>query len=454
MNCKISRCVLPLLAVALCFLLVSRLPVPAAPAFEAGEGVVDISPPVGTALGGYRYRDPANPRVSTGLATPPEARALVVRLDKTTAVILSFDMLNISFDMVRRVQAGVEKTTGIPAAHVHITATHSHTMPSIAFNRHWGDRNPAYEATVETALVQAVAKGVADLAPAKLRVGSAVVVGGNRNRTLKGEEKAGTPAEFTKASTDADRWLDTKLKLLAFERKDRPTVVWYNFSAHPTAFGGRTLAGAEWPGLVQKLMREERRLSPSFLQGHIGDVAPLKPDDTARAVANAIGQALDAAQPVAVNTLRVETQAVRLPFDLATFKARIAAKQPLADEGKLDAYEKDWYENFAARYDLTKTTLPITLGAIRLGPVGLLFHPAELYSYYGLAIQRDSPLPHTFVIGYADGYVGYVADPKAYTRSEYAAVMVPTILNYPPFTPTAGRELATAAVELLRRVAR
>ncbi|MEQ2007159.1 MAG: neutral/alkaline non-lysosomal ceramidase N-terminal domain-containing protein [Limisphaerales bacterium] len=433
---------------------VARLSGQAAPAFEAGEGVVDISPPVGTALGGYRYRDPAKPRVSTGLATPPEARALVLRRDKTTAVILSLDMLNISFDMVRRVQAGVEKTLGIPATHVHITATHSHTMPSIAFNRHWGDQNPAYEAAVEAALEQAVRKGIADLAATTLRVGSAVVVGGNRNRTLKGEEAAKTQAEFTNDSTDADRWLDTRLRLLAFERTGRPTLAWYNFSAHPTAMGGSTLAGAEWPGLVQKILREERKLSPSFLQGHIGDVAPLKPDATARAVADAIGQALDTAQPVAVDTLRIETQPFALPLDLAVFKARVAAKRPLAAEGRLDAYEKDWYENFAARYDLTKAHLPITLGAIRIGPVGLLFHPAELYSCYGLAIQRDSPLPHTFVIGYADGYVGYVADPKAYTRSEYAAVMVPTILNYPPFTPNAGREMAAAAAELLRRVAR
>lgn len=436
------------------FLFLGLASATAAPGFEAGEGVVDISPPVGTALGGYRYRDPAKPRVSTGLATPPEARALVLRHDKTTAVILSFDMLNISFAMVRRVQAGVEKTLGIPAAHVHLSATHSHTMPSIAFNRHWGDQNPAYEATVEAALAQAVAKGVADLAPATLRVGSAVVVGGNRNRTLKGEEKAKTEAEFTKDSTDADRWLDTKLKLLALERKDRPTLVWYNFSAHPTAFGGSTLAGAEWPGLVQKILRAERKLSPAFLQGHIGDVAPLKPDDTARAVANAIGLALDTAQPVAVDTLRVGTQALGLPLDLAAFQASIARRKPLAEAGKLDAYEKDWYANFAARYDLTKTTLPITLGAIRIGPVGLLFHPAELYSCYGLAIQRDSPLAHTFVVGYADGYIGYVADPKAYARSEYAAVMVPTILNYPPFTPEAGRALVVAAVELLGKLSR
>jgi neutral ceramidase len=104
-------------------------------------------------------------------------------------------------------------------------------------------------------------------------------------------------------------------------------------------------------------------------------------------------------------------------------------------------------------YDLKQTTLPITLSAVRIGDVVLLFHPAELYSYYGLAMQRDSHLKHIFVIGYADGYVGYVTDPKAYERSEYAASMVPTILNYPPFTATAGREMAHEAIKLRQRIA-
>jgi hypothetical protein len=97
--------------------------------------------------------------------------------------------------------------------------------------------------------------------------------------------------------------------------------------------------------------------------------------------------------------------------------------------------------------------LPITLSAIQLGPVGMVFHPSELYSYYGLAVSRDSPLPHTLVIGYTDGIIGYLADPKAYEAGEYAAVTVPKILDYPPFTPAAARRTAAAAGDLLRRIA-
>ncbi|MDI9443951.1 MAG: hypothetical protein QM844_07270 [Planctomycetota bacterium] len=34
---------------------------------------------------------------------------------------------------------------------------------------------------------------------------------------------------------------------------------------------------------------------------------------------------------------------------------------------------------------------------------------------------------------------------------EYAATTVPKILDYPPFTATAARQMTTAAIELLKR---
>jgi hypothetical protein len=89
---------------------------------------------------------------------------------------------------------------------------------------------------------------------------------------------------------------------------------------------------------------------------------------------------------------------------------------------------------------------------MQLGEVGFIFHPAELYSCYGLIMRRDSPLPTTLVVGYADDSIGYVADPKAYVDGEYSATVVPKILDLPPFVPTAGREMTAAATALLKKV--
>ena len=182
-------------------------------------------------------------------------------------------------------------------------------------------------------------------------------------------------------------------------------------------------------------------------------------EDTAPVVVRAIREALAAAVPVPVHDLRVVSEDFQLPLDLDLFRHQIARyrSDPASCTGGewVDAaFARDWHDTFAAKWDFKQSRLPTALTALRLGEVGLVFHGAELYSYYGLAIRRDSPLPHTLVVGYADGYVGYLPDPNAYRHGEYAAVVVPKILNFPPFTPTAARELAAESVRLLRKVAK
>jgi neutral ceramidase len=55
------------------------------------------------------------------------------------------------------------------------------------------------------------------------------------------------------------------------------------------------------------------------------------------------------------------------------------------------------------------------ISALRLGSLGLLFHPAELYSFYRLAIRRDSPFPNTVAVGYTDDMAGQRLMPIATT---------------------------------------
>ena len=417
-----------------------------------GEGVVDISPPLGTALGGFHYADPDRPRVTTSIHYPPEVRALNVRCGETSVVVISFDMLNVSFDMVQDVQARVGAALAVPPRNVRICATHAHSMPSIAFNRHWGDNNPAYEATVVAAMVTAAKLAHADAASARLFVGKARAEGASVNRTVR--EGARQDTQFTDESTEQDRWVDAAVHVLHFERANgKPNLLWYNFSAHPVTYGGSGAAGPGWPGLVQKLLRGQANISASYLQGHIGDINPVDREQTATLVTAAILAAVESATEVRVESLQVETQTVHLPFDLLTFRKNIEThRDQVAAQQQMSLFDEDWYDSFASQYDFRRTTLPITLAAIRLGDVAMLFHPAELYTVYGLEIQRDSPFRQTLVVGYADGYVGYVPDAKAYVRAEYAAAMVPRILNYPPFEPTVGRTLSSAAVDLLKRL--
>ena len=55
------------------------------------------------------------------------------------------------------------------------------------------------------------------------------------------------------------------------------------------------------------------------------------------------------------------------------------------------------------------------------------------------------------MVGYTDGLIGYLTDPNAYLKGEYAAMTVPRILDYPPFTQTSAAQLTEAVVLLLKQ---
>lgn len=430
-----------------------------APILEAGEGVVDVTPPLGLELAGF-HRAAGKERRANGIRQSAAARAIVLRLSGTQTAIVSLDMACIDRNMAHRVQTEVERQVGIPAAQVRVCATHSHSMPTLRYLRQWGAVPMAYRTEVEKKIVEAVGRAKADLAPAELYVGKSRAVGANHNRTTKTFK---TDEQLTKDSTDDERWLDTLLQVLHFRRAGgKRDLLWYHFSAHPVCFAD-DLAGPDWPGMIAENVRANEKLEPSYLQGHIGDVNPGDGDpwrgdaeETVKGVYPAFQRALANAAKVKVDKLRLATSEFRIPLDLDRFKNWLSEYQKDPSQCKsgtwVDAgFAADWFQG-AGKWDLMQTHLLAPLSAMQLGEVGLVFHPAELYSYYGLAIQRDSPLSTTLVVGYADDAIGYLPDPNAYTAGEYAAVVVPKILDLPPFTPTAAREMAAGAVKLLQRL--
>ena len=429
---------------------------------EAGEGVVDITPPLGIELAGF-HRAPGNERLITGIRQPTSTRALVLRCNAVETAIVSIEVPGVSRDFVKRVQARVAEQVQIPAEHVRICVTHTHSMPALCYYRQWGAIPPqAYVEHVEQSVVQAVELAKSDLTPAELYVGKAQVVGGNFNRT---SETWKTDELFTTESSDEERWLDTMLHALHFQRgADKQGLLWYHFSAHPVCYTDGN-AGPDWVGIVAEQTRSADGLAPAFLQGHCGDVNPGDgtpswlgvAEEVAEPIYNALHHALNTAERVDVSELKISNAEIEVPLNIELFKAQLA--QYTEDPGQctggewVDAgFAQDWFEG-AQNWDLQQTSRITPISAIQLGEVGLLFHPAELYSYYGLEIRHNAPFQHTLVVGYADDFIGYLTDPAAHATAEYAAIVVPKIVDLPPFTPDAARIFTDEVKAFLHRVA-
>ncbi|MEO8493825.1 MAG: neutral/alkaline non-lysosomal ceramidase N-terminal domain-containing protein [Planctomycetota bacterium] len=422
-----------------------------------GHAVVDTTPPLGIELAGF-HKPAGQERVITGIRQTTAARALVLRVKDQTVALVSLDIAGVSARFAQQVQQQVADQTGIPAGNVRVCATHTHSMPAFFFLRQWGAIPEAYQQETLGKVVAAVRQAHEDLAPAALYVGKSSVVGGNFNRTSQTWK---TDREFTPDSTDAQRWLDTALHVLRFERSSKPDVLWYHFACHPVCYGDGE-AGPDWVGLVANQVRERHGITPAYLQGHAGDVNPGdgklwigNAEPTAQAIAQGIELALDASTRVAVNELRLVTEkfAAPLNIDLLRQQLELYREHPekcVAGEWVDAGFAKSWYES-AKKWHFDQTTHATPASALRLGELGILFHSSELYSFYGLQIQRDSPFEKTIVVGYTDDLIGYLADPQAYQAGEYAAVTVPRILDLPPFTPSAASDLARFGQELLQR---
>lgn len=427
---------------------------------KAGEGVTDITPPVGTELAGF-HRAPGQERRSTGVRQASSARALVLSAKGTDVVIVSLDLCGVSQEFTREVQAEVSRKTSIPARNIRIAATHTHSMPTLRYFRQWGRLPREYAETVSARILEAVELARKDQAPAELRLGKERVSGGNFNRTTKSWK---TGDLFTKESTDNERWLDTTLHALVFVRDSgRRNLVWYQFSAHTVCYKDGN-SGPDWPGRVAEKMKQgDEKISPSFLQGHCGDVNPGSgdpwlgdPEKVSDAVVAALRQAIKAARRIPVEEIRQATGEFAVPLDLEKLKEQL--EQYRSDPSKctkgewVDAgFAKEWYE-VASKWDLAKTTYATPVTALRLGDLAVLFHSGELYSYYGLALRRDSPFADTVVVGYTDDLIGYVPDPKAYEAKEYAAMVVPKIMDLPTFKPDVARLFTARALELLKQL--
>jgi hypothetical protein len=430
----------------------------AADGLLVGAATADATPPEGIELAGF-HRPPDDPRLITGARQATATRAIVMSHGDVRAAIVVLDILAVSAGFAREFARAVEQRVGIPADHVRLCATHTHSMPTFIPLRQWGSVSGDYRERVIAEGVAAVEKAWHDRAPTRLLVGSSRVEGGNFNRTVKpGQWK--TDAEFGPGSDESDRWLDTMLHALVCERSGgKPPILAYHFSCHPVCFKDN-LSGPDWPGLVADACRAKRGVEPVLLQGHSGDVNPGDgskwigdAEPTARAVAAGLFRALDAAREVAVERVTSARRPLELPLDLDAHARWVEAYR--TDPGSctsgrwVDAgFAADWFAAASAAAT-PAATLPTTLSCLRLGPVALCFHPAELYSVYGLVLRRDSGAETTLSVGYTDDFVGYLTDPAAYQRNEYAALTVPKLLDLPPFTPEAARGMVAAATALI-----
>ncbi|HEY8186736.1 MAG TPA: neutral/alkaline non-lysosomal ceramidase N-terminal domain-containing protein [Pyrinomonadaceae bacterium] len=408
----------------------------------AGFSKVCISPPIGAPLAGFAARQ----GVSQGIHDDLFARALVLANGDAVVALVSVDLLALSGDFVKRVREGIQRSTGIEPSSVMIASTHTHAGPvtiTTFFNPE-ESVDAAYMDSLAEAVEQSVTNAWLARFPATVGVGVAKVDGVGVNRRSPDQ-----------------RPIDEQIGIIKVDDfNGRTHAVLINYSCHPTVLGpDNLLVTGDFPNFA--IEEIERNIGPdgfamfvngtqgNISMGHsselsaIGVITPGRTFERAAELGHLLADATLVALPAIATsdapTLNTLTIPVNLPLkdyppleeantslrDADELLARLTAEGAPLDQ-IMPAKTQRLYAsitNFYAREALALPDghLPIELQGFRLGDAAFVAIPGEVFVEIGLALKRQ--LPHmTFVVGIANGYIGYLPTREAYTAGGYEVV--------------------------------
>ena len=356
-------------------------------------------------------------------------RAVAVVLEKQPFgkfAIAANDLLMMTRADLDPVVAEIEKTTGIPAAHILINCTHTHHAPSTMRVHNYGPV-PPFVGSVRRAIVQAVRDADRALSPSECRfhfhLGREETVGQNSRQLLDDGQIywIGPTKGFVRPTGP----FDPDLPLLAFrDRAGRLQAAIFNHSTHTI---GTRRSGARSPGFYGLAAQDLEAIHGGkfcFLAGASGSTHNLTlggAEATSR-IAQAVEEALRSAQPQAVARLGAIKRAFR--FRVRHFDE---AAEASAVERYCRKYAPQNAEAIAQVFTKMRATLAPQQGeeretwiqALRIGDVAIAGVPAEYFTKLGIDIKKRSPFRQTIVAELANDWIGYLPDREGHELGGY-----------------------------------
>jgi len=467
----------------------ARAAAPAASALRAGAHAEDITPsplpsPVNGGMKGA---------FAKAVTDPMFARTLVVANGTTTLAFCIVDSCMIPREVCEAAKSLAAKATGIPAAHILISATHSHSCATMTpvFQ---SDPDPAYVAALPARIAAGITRAHANLEPAELawaKDADPAQVFNRRWHVKPGEsyenpfdskaDRAWMNPGFLNPKTTAPAGpVDPDVVVLAARARadGRPLAVLANYSLHYV--GGNPAISADYFGAFARELAA--RLAPAgdaryagkppFVgllsngtSGNINNVNYAAPPPPRRAPGEQIGVvarsvadaalrawaklAWQSAAPLAAAE-RDLTLGVRKPAPAELDRAKHLVATVKRDADGQFSDRKAIYALESLALDAYPAAVPVKLQAHRLGGLTVAAIPCEVFVEIGLELKAAKPLAEHFTISLANGYNGYLPTPEHHALGGYETWRARS--SY--LEVDASPKITAALRELLAQVAR
>jgi len=460
--------------VIVCFTALCLAPlssVRAADELQAGIAVADITPPIPFRMCGY-----FSERLSTGTKDPLQAKAIVFQQGGVSAAFVFCDLAGVPRDIAGAARAEASAATGIPADHIAVSATHSHTGPLYfsALSDLFSQRNvkklgkdpcdpAAYRAELVKQIVAALVKAKMALQPMELKCGSTIEdrLAFNRRFQMKDGSVVCNPGYQNPNIVRAIGPVDPQVGIITIQKPntEKPSAAIVSFAMHLDTVGGSEYS-ADYPKFVEDTLRAA--YGPDFTllfgTGTCGDINDIDVTKTSRRPTNEIGQMLGETVTDAIEesklasgeqlSLAVRSTVVEAALqsysegeiDHARKNLELVGTQELPFLGQVEAFKIMDLQRLPGK------TIPLEVQAFRLNKdTAIVTLPAEIFVEMGLAIKAASPFKNTLVIELTNDSIDYIPTKKAFAEGSYETVNSRIV-------PGSGEKLVEAATRLLNEL--
>ncbi len=415
----------------------------------AGWAVAEITPHIPCRMGGYGSRA----ALANAVHDPLYAHALALGTPDRPFVVITCDLIGVDEAMVEETCRHVAQQ--YPGATTWLGATHTHAGPdatrSLSFVTEPPD--PAIKERVIMGASSAACEAISRMHPVWARGASGPVNGVATNRD------------------HPEQAADITLDLLCFydaPERVQPAAVFGSFPCHPTVMSADNLAiSADLPGAFRRQLHALLGGDPwiALATGAAGDISTRHTrqgqgfDELERLGALLARQAsklFPAGQPLALAApdireavLSLETKAPLSPEKLAAdaqhIQERMSAERQSGNVAQLRTLETT-LQGIQAVQKLAWKEQPrnITVSVALMGKLALVAVPGELYNRLGAEIKQATG-HFVLLLGYTNGYAGYIPSREAYAELDYEVLIS-------PFAPGSGERLAQTVKQLLRDV--
>ena len=410
---------------------------------HVGYGQADISPAMGTPLGGYGQEEN---RLANGMLDKLYATCLVFQEGEDTIIMFNMDAIRSNKDLTEEVRTQVNAATGVAKENIIVMSTHSHSTPELKNGTVKAQYWPVY---IQGA-VDAATAAMADVAPAKLSMGSQKLEKMNYVRhylmndgTYYGSNFGSTASGIKDYATEGD----PELKVISIDREgDKSDIAICNWAAHPCFTGGSTELNisADYIGTTRRALKTLNGMDMFFIQGAAGNQngfsqiqADMNGHDNnsyGQALAEAIVSTLEVAKPVEVDSMEIAKKEVvyatqqgatdpdtlakcREVIDLWERTDRATGNALAKEYGFHSVYHCNALISNASR---TNTEDTIELLVTRIGDIAFVHTSYEMFSNSSLYIKENSAFGENTIIATMTNHAwGYFPTKEAYDYGCY-----------------------------------